>query len=135
MVNSQVYSIELFKRIVEAFPNHENWRNILWCNLYLRTLTPFGDDKHMGFSEQTVIQEVVPNVNWDLIAECDLDSTQIDALIENAHQYITWYLFIKKHTLTEEQITRLNDVFKALEAPEWWLLLTTKRPEGQAASD
>ena len=133
LVNSQVYSIELFKQIVAAFPDHENWRNILWCNLYLRTLTPFGDDAHMGFSENTITQEVMPNVNWDLIAECELDANQINALIDNSSQYITWYLFIKKHTLTEEQIIRL-DATGVLTAIEWWLVLTTKRPEDKELS-
>jgi len=129
LVTSQVYSIELFKRIVEAFPDHENWRKILWGILYLRALVPFGDDKHMGFSPATIAMEIVPNVDWHLLAECDLTPVQIDSLIENAHQNITWYPFIKKHVMTEEQIEKLDEK-GVLGAIEWWLVLTAQRSEG-----
>jgi len=126
LIENQVYSLELAQRIIDSFPNPK-WREILWCNVFVRTLAPIGDDSYLGFSQSTVIESVMPRVNWDIIAtKTELTDSQLDRVIELASTLIPWYLYIQKHTLTESQIVSLNDS-GVLDALTWWRLLTTKR--------
>ena len=126
----------MFKNIVEAFPDHPRWQEVLWGNVFLRTLNPMGSNKYLGISADTVMQEILPNVNWNMVAECNLESAQIDAIVSNTPEYIPWYTFVKKHQLTEEQITKL-DVEGYLTHMTWWTVLNgnTDREDGKKLSE
>jgi hypothetical protein len=125
-VDHQIYSMELAQRVIDSFPNPK-WREILWCNVFVRTLTPIGDDSYLGFSTDTIMSQVIPLINWDIIVtKTQLTDAQLDKVIEMASTLIPWYLYIKKHVLTESQIEGLNTA-GVLDALTWWQLLTIKR--------
>jgi hypothetical protein len=124
LVNNQRYNMEMFKNIVNAFPDHPRWQEVLWGNVFLRTLNPIGSEKYLGLSADTVMQEIIPNVNWDMVAECDLETEQIDSIIDNVSMLgqIPWYKFVKKHTLNEQQLSKLDEA-DCLTHMTWWTVL------------
>lgn len=126
LIQHQVYSLDLVQRIINSFTNQQ-WRKLLWCNVFLRTLAPIGSALHLGFDESTVNESVLPNVNWDIIANStDLTAEQVDNIIRIAANQVPWYLYVKKNTLTESQLEAL-DATGNIDAITWWRLLTTKR--------
>lgn len=122
LIQNQVYSLDLVQRIINSFTNQQ-WRKLLWCGVFLRTLAPIGNAMHLGFDASTVNDSVLPNVNWDIIANStDLTNDQVDGIIKIAANQVPWYLYVKKNTLIESQIEALD-----IDAITWWRLLTTKR--------
>jgi hypothetical protein len=125
LIEHQVYGLDLAQRIIESFSNPK-WREMLWCNVFVRTLAPIGDETYLGFSTETVTSQVIPRINWDVVISQTLTDSQLDKIIEIASDKIPWYLYVKNHVLTEQQIIRLNNT-GVLDALTWWRLLTTKR--------
>ncbi len=136
LVNNQVYDMEMFKQIVEEFVDHPRWQEVLWGNIFLRTLSPIGSKKYLGLGADTVVQEILPRVNWRMVAECDLEPDQIENIITTPNEHIPWYIFVKKHHLTETQITRL-DALGYLTHMSWWTILNgnNTRPTEKKLSD
>lgn len=126
LMQNQVYSIDLATRIINSFPNTQ-WRKLLWCNVFVRSLEPVGNDLYLGFSPETVSSQVLPNVNWDIIAnDSTLTPVQLDGIIEVAGDKMPWYLYVKKNQLGEPQIEHLHDA-GLLDAITWWRIITAKR--------
>jgi len=126
LIQNQVYSLDLVQRIINSFTNQQ-WRKLLWCGVFLRTLAPIGNAMYLGFDASTINESVLPNVNWDIIANStDLTTDQVDGIIKIATNQVPWYLYVKKNTLTESQIEALDEN-DSIDAITWWRLLTTKR--------
>jgi len=126
LMQNQVYSIELATRIINSFTNMQ-LRKLLWCNVFIRSLVPVGNDLYLGFSPETISEQVLPNVNWDIIAnDSTLTPAQLDGIIEVAGNNMPWYLYVKKHQLGEHQIEHLHEA-GLLDASTWWRIITAKR--------
>jgi hypothetical protein len=135
LVNNQVYNMEMFNDIVNAFPDHPRWQEVLWGNVFLRTLNPIGNEKYLGIGADTVLQEILPKVNWDMVAECNLEPVQIETLVATVPDRIPWFIFVKKHLLNEAQITKLDEG-NYLTHMTWWTILNgnTERDEEKKLS-
>ena len=137
LVNNQVYDIELFKKIVDEFVDHPRWQEVLWGNIFLRTLSPIGNKKYLGIGTDTVTQEIIPRVNWRMVAECELEPDQVENIINTTTSMdMPWYIFVRKHHLTEAQINRL-DAQKYLTHMSWWFILNgnSTRPTEKKLSE
>lgn len=132
LLEKQDYSLDLARQIIDSIPNAARKRT-LWNTVFLRTLAPIGSDSYLGCSTETVVEQVVPNVNWDAIAETKLTATQLDGIISMAADRMPWYLYLKKNQLSEAHITALHNADK-IDAITWWRLLTNSRetPLGHA---
>ena len=128
LVNNQVYDIQMFKQIVDEFIDHPRWQEVLWGNIFLRTLNSIGNKKYLGLLNDTVTNEILPRVNWRMVAECELEPVQVENII-NATTFgekIPWYIFVRKHHLTETQINRL-ETLGYLTHMSWWFILNENK--------
>ena len=125
LVNNQVYNMTMFLNIVDAFPNHPRWQEVLWGNVFLRTLNPIGSTKYLGLSAQTVLVDIMPHINWNMVAECNLEPEQVNSIITSIEllgEHIPWHIFVRKHLLTEEQIITIDES-GCLNHMTWWTIL------------
>lgn len=125
LLEKQVYSLELAGQIINSISSLNN-RFKLWNKIFLRTLAPIGDDAYLGFSTETVVEHILPNVNWITIANTKLTSGQLDGIINLALDFMPWSLYLKQNQLSEEHIITLDNAGK-IDAITWWYLLTKKR--------
>lgn len=125
LLEKQDYSLELARQIIDSMPT-TNRRKVLWNTVFLRTLAPIGNDAYLGFSLETVAEQIVPNVDWVAMADIELSQSQLEYVINLAADRMPWYLYIKRNELSESQIISLQNAGK-IDAITWWRILTVSR--------
>jgi hypothetical protein len=125
LLNNQDYSLNLVYQIIDSMPN-TNHRHMLWNLVFLRSLAPIGSDEYLGFSNETITEKIIPNVNWNIIAKTKLTPVQLDGIVNLAADYMPWYLYFEKYQLSENHIILLHNANK-IDAITWWCLLTCNR--------
>lgn len=120
-IKKQNYTLNLLEMICKQFA--QNLADKLYTEAYIRKL-----NEHQNPNLSFECAQIEDRVNFDLVATCKTyNETTIQNIITNGSaNRIPWYLFIKEHILSEDQIDILDNR-KVLGHIEWWLILNQNR--------
>lgn len=139
ILGHQKFDVKFFNDLLMAIKtgctniNISQWIDNVYSAIFLRSFIPVGERGHLGFSQGSVKEYIIPNINWTRLSVSKLNHDEINYIIDNIPEKISWYLLMKYNTLTEYQIEKLDEN-GYLSGLCWWIAITWPRSDGSKLS-